>query len=409
VAAQRLADVLGSSRYTSDLLLRAPEAVSMLGSNADLGPRPLAALESEALASVTRHDEPAAAIAAVRAFRRRELFRISVADVLNKTPVTETGQALSDVTVATLAAALQAAVRATGHRYGGKLGVRFLVVAMGRFGGADMSYSSDADVLFVYDPLPRAASDDDGAKQALAVANELGRLLALPSPDPALILDADLRPEGRSGPLVRTLASYAAYYRRWSSPWEAQALLKARPVAGDPGLGEEFMQLVNPLRYPVNGLVPENLLDMRRIKARVESERLPRGVNPALHTKLGPGGLSDVEWTVQMLQMQNAHRLPSLRTTETMTGLNAAVEAEIVAPEDALTLAAAWQLASRIRNAIMLATGKAAEMVPSDPKVLATVAHLLGYGPEDSQLVIEDYRRTTRQCRRVVDRVFYGL
>src|SRR4029079_6912248 len=115
---------------------------------------------------------------------------------------------------------------------------------------------------------------------ALLVTTKLRTLLGTVGPEPTLEVDADLRPEGRNGPMVRSFDSYAEYYERWSSPWESQALLRARPVAGDSELGERFVELVAPLRYPEGGLDPSVEREIRRIKARVESERLPRGVEP---------------------------------------------------------------------------------------------------------------------------------
>ena len=149
----------------------------------------------------------------------------------------------------------------------------------------------------------------------------------LPVPDPALIVDADLRPEGRQGPLVRTLAAYRAYYRRWSAPWEAQALLRAEPVAGDEDLGARFTRMIAEFRYPLDGISEAAVREIRRIKARMEAERIPRGADRVLHVKLGPGGLSDVEWTIQLLQLRHAHALPALRTTRTGAAMAAAVQA----------------------------------------------------------------------------------
>src|SRR5690606_26813628 len=202
------------------------------------------------------------------------------------------------------------------------------------------------------------ATEEDALRWAGAVADELRRLLALPCPDPPLVVDSDLRPEGRSGPLVRSLASYAAYYRRWSSPWESQALVRARPAAGDRDLGARFVELVDPYRYPPDGLDPSALLEIRRLKARMEAERLPRGVDRATHVKLGPGGLSDVEWVAQLIQLRHAGRQPSLRTTSTLEALDRAVDASLLAADDRDQLADAWRLATRVRNARTLVTGK---------------------------------------------------
>jgi glutamate-ammonia-ligase adenylyltransferase len=308
------------------------------------------------------------------------------------------------VTAATLSGALQAATTAIENRLGTPLPTRFAIIAAGRFGGRELGYGSDADVLFVHDPRPeqseRAATD-----AAHAVANELRRLLQIPTPDPPLIIDADLRPEGRQGPLVRTLSSYAEYYRRWSEVWESQALLRAEPVAGDQELGRRFMELIDPLRRPASGLDETAVREIRRIKARVEAERLPRGADKALHTKLGPGGLADVEWTVQLLQLCHAHEVPALQTTRTRHALSAAVEAGLLAAEDGEILDRAWIEATRVRNGIMLVRGRAGDSIPADIKERAGIARYLG--AENSEEFVEEYRRSARRARGVVERVFY--
>ena len=406
-AAERLARVLASSRYATDLLQRAPEAVGMLADDDELVPRVREALQSELLATVARAESPEAAAVAVRAIRRRELFRVAVADVLGLVDVQQVGDALSDITAASVAGGLAAAQASVVSTRGEPLPTRIAVIAMGRFGGHELGYGSDADVMFVHDPLPDAATQD-AADAAHAVANELRRLLQLPAPDPPLVIDADLRPEGRQGPLVRTLESYAAYYRRWSLVWESQALLRAEPVAGDAELGRAFEDLIAPLRWPSGGLTVDDVREIRRIKARVESERLPRGADPATHTKLGPGGLADIEWTAQLLQLQHAHAVPELRSTRTTQVLDAAARAGLLGRTDADTLIDAWRSATRVRNAIVLVRGRADDSLPRDMRDLAGVARLVGYAPGHATALTEDSRRASRRARGVVERVFYG-
>ena len=324
------------------------------------------------------------------------------------TDLAVTGEALTGVTRASVEAALAAAERKVAAELRAPLPTRFALIAMGRFGGHECGYGSDADVLFVHDPLPgheeRQASD-----AAHAVAAELRRLLTLPVPDPALIVDADLRPEGRQGPLVRTLAAYRAYYRRWSAPWEAQALLRAEFAAGDGGLGEEFIAMIAEFRYPKDGIGPAAIREIRRIKARVEAERIPRGADRALHLKLGPGGLSDVEWTVQLLQLQHASAIPALRTTRTGDAMAAAVAANLLPAEDAAALIASWELAARIRNAIVLVGGRPSDTLPTRHTELTAVARLLGYPPGDAAQALEQsYRRAARRARTVMEPLFYG-
>ncbi|GAA2851860.1 bifunctional [glutamine synthetase] adenylyltransferase/[glutamine synthetase]-adenylyl-L-tyrosine phosphorylase [Streptosporangium fragile] len=405
--ASRLARMLGTSRYVTGLLMNAPEAVSMFGSDTELVPRPAEALLTEARTIVGRHPgEAESAVTAVRGLRRRELLRTAVADLSGIIGIEEVGQALSGLNDVTIQAALDAAVGKVEMERRGPLGTRFAVIAMGRLGGIESSYGSDADVMFVHSPLD-GVPEREATEAAFAVANELRRLLALPAPDPPLLIDPDLRPEGRQGPLVRTLASYAAYYERWSSPWESQALLRARFSAGDAELGVGLLHLADPLRYPAEGISDAAVLQIRKLKARMEAERLPRGADPALHTKLGPGGLSDVEWVAQLLQLRHAGRLPSLRTTRTLEALSAAVGEGLLAEADEAVLADAWRFASRIRDAIMLVRGRAADSIPVDPRERMLISRALGYPPDGTEDFVDDYRRATRRARRVVERVFY--
>ncbi|GHJ14028.1 bifunctional [glutamine synthetase] adenylyltransferase/[glutamine synthetase]-adenylyl-L-tyrosine phosphorylase [Micromonospora sp. AKA38] len=420
--ARRLARVLSSSKYAADLLAREPEALRLLAEDSELTPRPRETLVEGFVAAAVRHDDPVEATRAVRALRRRELVRIAAADVLSRagslaplTPrppgggarrptvvdVSAVGTALSHVTDATLAAALRAARVAQP----GPPGLRFAVIGMGRLGGYESNYLSDADVLFVYDPPPGADESAAGAASAAAhaIAEELRRLLSAPAPDPPLGVDADLRPEGRQGPLVRSLAAYAQYYARWSKVWEAQALLRARFVCGDADLGAEFEAMVEPVRYPADGLSREQVVEIRRIKARVETERLPRGADPATHTKLGRGGLADVEWAVQLLQLRHAGRLPALRGTRTLDALAAAREAGLLDPDDAAELAAGWTLAAQVRDALMLVRGRAGDQLPRHGVELAGVVRLLGH--EDPGEFLDEYLRTGRHSRTVVQRI----
>ncbi|MFF1295229.1 MULTISPECIES: bifunctional [glutamine synthetase] adenylyltransferase/[glutamine synthetase]-adenylyl-L-tyrosine phosphorylase [unclassified Streptomyces] len=418
-AAENLARVLSAGRLAPDLLMRAPEAVALLGDSdgAGLTPRGRAGLEQEILAAVSRADGVEQAVTAARGVRRRELFRIAAADIVGSygtetrpaeadqgALVDRVGGAVSDLNAATLAGTLRAVVRDT---WGDTLPTRFAVIGMGRFGGHELGYGSDADVLFVHEPR-NGVPEQSASEAANKVVSEMRRLLRLPSADPPLLIDADLRPEGKSGPLVRTLKSYEAYYRRWSLVWESQALLRAEVVAGDEDLGRRFIELIDPLRYPAEGLGDDAVREIRRLKARMESERLPRGADPKLHTKLGPGGLSDVEWVVQLMQLQHGWAEQGLRTTRTREALAAACAAGLIAGEDAEILDEAWVLATRVRNAVMLVRGRAGDTFPTDPRELAAVGRYLGYGPGHVGDMLDDYRRTARRARAVVETLFYG-
>jgi glutamate-ammonia-ligase adenylyltransferase len=230
------------------------------------------------------------------------------------------------------------------------------------------------------------------------------RLLALPAPDPPLLLDVGLRPEGRQGPLVRSLASYAHYYQRWSLGWEAQALLRAVPLAGDVELGLRFVEMADKIRYPAE--LPAGAVgEVARLKGRMERERMPKGVDRTLHLKLGPGGLTDVEWTAQLLQLKYAHTYPELRTTRTLDALEAARVAGLLNDEEAKVLCEGWREAVRLRNAVVLSTGKAADALPIGERALGRVAQVLDYPGEPGEL-LEEYRERGRRTRAVVEEVF---
>jgi glutamate-ammonia-ligase adenylyltransferase len=404
--AERLAHLLATSRYVSDLLEREPQGVRMLGD--DLVPLTAEAMTEEMLATAGRHEDDAEkAIRAVRAVRRRELLRIGAGDVLGLVDVADVGVGLSRLTDATLEATLVVAGRAVHDQKNlDAAPARMALVAMGRYGGFELSYGSDADVLFVHEP-EEGADPHEASSYAMAVANELRRMLAAPGGDPPLQVDADLRPEGRQGALVRTLDAYAAYYAKWSKVWEAQALLRADAVVGDLDLRRRFHELIDPLRFPQDGLSEDDIIEIRRIKGRVDRERMPKGADPQLHLKFGRGGLTDIEWTIQLLQMRHARRVPELRTTQTLAALEAAAGAGLLSEQDADVLATGWRMVSRMRNAITLARGKSGDQLPRDTRERAAVSTILGYPPGGTDEMVNDYLRATRRARRVVDRVFW--
>ena len=286
VAARRLAQVLSTSRYVADAMARSPESVTWLDDDAELSPRSTERLWAEVDKVLTRQDDPEGAATLLRAVRRREMARTAVGQVLGSTDIVGAADALTAAADVALAGALRIAEYEVEHSAEGLL-TRMCIVAMGRFGGQEMGYGSDADVLFVHDPLP-GAGEPEAQAQASAMATRVRALLGKVGPEPALEVDADLRPEGRNGPLVRSLASYAEYYGRWSSPWESQALLRGRAIAGDPELRERFEALVDPLRYPEGGAGAAVVKEVRRLKARMEAERLPRGPGPVAAPQAGP-------------------------------------------------------------------------------------------------------------------------
>jgi glutamate-ammonia-ligase adenylyltransferase len=355
------------------------------------------------IAAASRQEEPARAIAAARTLRRRELARVASADLLGMLEVTDVCAALTSVWVAVLQAALDVVIRA--NTPAGGPPARIAVIGMGRLGGGELGYGSDADVMFVCEPL-NGAEESVAVKWSVTIAEQVRKVLATPSADPPLDVDANLRPEGRSGPLVRTLASYEAYYTRFAQTWEVQALLRAHRVAGDDDLGLRFLLMVDRVRYPPGGVSTDAVFEIRRLKARIDAERLPRGADPNTHTKLGRGGLADVEWTVQLLQLRYAHQIPALHSTSTLDTLNAIGAAELIAEGDVDLLRQAWLTATRARNALVLVRGKPTDQLPGPGRQLNAVAVAAGWRNGDGGEFLDNYLRVTRRAKGVVLRVF---
>ncbi|OFN45739.1 bifunctional [glutamine synthetase] adenylyltransferase/[glutamine synthetase]-adenylyl-L-tyrosine phosphorylase [Rothia sp. HMSC071F11] len=439
-AAERLCQILSSSRYITDLLEDAPTSITWLDKVADLQPLSAGALKAEITSLLSRHEDSADAMRAVRYLRRREILRIAMGDALNLLSVQQVCTGLATVDECTIGAALALAEReeanagerdekttpqksdapqndsqeATGESLEDEqrnpLLTEITVIAMGRLGGAENGFGSDADVMFVHRPV-EGADEKEAQAQANHIVNRLMQLIKQPvrpaiRAERPLEVDADLRPEGKQGALVRSLDSYRAYYERWAETWEFQALLRARPIAGSEDLGRAFVELVNPYRYPREFTV-EQVQQVRRMKARVEHERMPHGADRTRQLKLGRGGLSDVEWLVQLIQLQYAHKVEGLRTTSTLEALDAAVQANLVAAEEAEVLRDAWLLATKIRGGNVLRGVRQSDLLPTLRDALEAVARWSGYTPGSARQLEEDYLRVTRNARKVYERLFF--
>src|SRR6266704_2947357 len=395
--AELVCTVLGTSRLLGDLLARHPELLTAMAHEGGPGPaRDPAELRDEALALVAHHEQPAAAFDALRRFRRRELLRVAVRDLAAGDPVERVGAELTAVAEACLEAALEVAVRAVAP---GRPRLQLAVLGLGKLGGRELNYVSDLDVIVCHAPVGGGPAQQ-AVQLAEAVVRELVAGLGAVTPEgTAFRVDLGLRPEGRNGPLSRTLDSYLAYWDRWAEPWERQAMIRLRPVAGDRRLGERFAAEAARRVYPER-VAPETVAAVRRVKARVESERLPAGADPRLHLKLGPGGLADVEWTVQLLQLQLGAARPEVRSPGTLPAIGALEAVGALTAVEAGWLTDAYRLCLRLRNLGFLVTGRPADSLPTDPLVLERLAGAMGEPVGGRQRLLEAYRRATRRARR---------
>jgi len=386
--ARRLCTLLGSSRFVALGLERHPELIADLADPSL--PAPVTRDSVGALLARTlRWRRPAERLVPLRRARREQELAIAARDLLGRDGVTAVGRSLTDLAEAVLEEALAVVVATTG------IDVPVAVIAMGRFGGGELSYASDLDVMVVH-----GGDSADDAAAAERLTAELSRLLNGSTPSEGLYpTDFDLRPEGKQGPLARSLAGYEQYYERWAQAWERQALLRGRVAAGDAAVGERFASLAG--RFLARELTDADEREIRRLKARMERERIPPGDDPAFHLKLGRGGLSDVEWTVQLLQLR--HQV--LGYQGTLEALGALRGAGLVSIADARALADAYVFCERTRSRLHLVRGAPGDALPSRPEQLGPLARSLGTtGPA----LREEYRRVTRRSRAVAERLFYG-
>ena len=403
-----MARALGTSEVAGDLLLAQPQGIEWFDEAGGAVAPTREQLVEQAMARL-RWQDP---FPALRRFRRHVQLRTVLRDLLGHVPISTTARELTAMAEAVLEAGLASVLTDVALEEGGTravdLPLRMAVVGMGKLGGGELHYASDLDVVFLHEPV---AGEDRPRVHALAnrVAERLMRTLGQVTVEgTAFEMDADLRPEGRQGPLSRSLESFRTYYERWSEPWEHQALVRARPVAGDTDLGERFREFVRPLAFP-DDFGASDASRMRRMKARMEKERIRRRQDPTRHLKLGPGGLSDVEWTVQLIQQRHGASQVSLRTANTMAALDAAQDLSLIEHRDAAWLRDGYNFLSMVRNRLYLMKQRNVDVLPSGPEPLTHLARSLGFDGAARQAFDEAYLRHTRHVRRVVERVFYEM
>jgi glutamate-ammonia-ligase adenylyltransferase len=401
-AAERLCRVLGTARTAARLLDRLPAMLPTLGDDAALATEPARAdLVAAAVARRGTRGDHMSRTMALHRFWSERLVTTVTADIAGLIDVVAVGHRLADAADALVTGLLESAITEIASR--AQPVPPLAVMALGKWGGRELNYASDLDGLIVFD----GSSPDQAAGAArvaeLLVESLAGSPLGLPPP----VLDLDLRPEGKKGVIARSLPSYREYWERWALTWEHQSLLRCRPAAGDAALGVEFVAAAQVHAHPER-LGDGQLRAIRAMKARVETERIPLGEDPDFHVKLGRGALADVEWTVQLLQMEHGRTALRLRTPSTLQALAALHEAELVDAEDAGVLDAAYRFCAMVRNRLYLRAGRTRNSLPTDPIEAAAVARSLGYDLAPRTALREEYRRLTRRSRRVVERLFYG-
>ncbi len=382
--ARALCQVIGTSEQLGAVLRRNPDLIPRLSAPEDLRTRARPDLVASATTAAAWRPDEDDRQEALQRWQQRHLLGIAARDLLGHATTGRVGRDLATLAEATL----EVALATLGP------GLPFAVVAVGRFGGQELSYASDLDVVFVYDGAGTVDTEE-----AERLASGLRRLLDASPSRRIWPLDADLRPEGRQGPLARSLVGFHTYFERWALTWERQAMTRARPVAGDPALGRGLVEVLAPFvwRPPDD----DEVRDIRRMKARIEAERLPAGEDPDFHLKLGRGSLTDIEFTVQLLALHHDVRSPA-----TLTALDRLEGIGAVDAADAEALRTAYEFCERTRNRLVLLGGRDGDALPQDPLALTRLARSLGTTATGLR---NDYRRVTRRARAVVERRFYGM
>jgi [glutamine synthetase] adenylyltransferase / [glutamine synthetase]-adenylyl-L-tyrosine phosphorylase len=400
-AAKRMTQVFSTSRLATSLFEKMPEAAAWFDREEELEPDTLESLNAQFEAIVSRHEDAELAAASIRAIRRKETLRVAMGAALGIIDLERTSQGLTDLTESYLVAIQEIATKFLIEKQG-PLCHELAIVAMGRFGGAELGFGSDADVMFVY----RVLGEDVNKAQAEAeiLVSEIRKLSADQSLE--FELDLDLRPEGKNGPIVRSIDSYAAYYKRWAGTWESQALLRARLISGQQAIASAFVELIDQYRYP-EAIEHAAIVEIRRIKARVEVERLPQGADPKRHLKLGRGSISDVEWLVQLFQLKYASANPQIQTPHTLPALEQMEACGLINNSDARVLKEAWVLSSSIRSNAMLYLNKRTDVLPLDRQQLEGIARLNGYPRGGASSLEQDYLAATRRGRAVFEKLFF--
>jgi glutamate-ammonia-ligase adenylyltransferase len=423
--ARILAALLSGSQVALEWLLAHPDWLAPLLTPGFLAhPRREAGLRREVEPWLKLADAEAA-FSNLRQFKKREMLRIAARDLARLAYVSEITRELSDVADV----CLQAVYRLCAARLRAKFGqpwhldaeeewreTEFCVIGLGKLGGQELNYSSDVDVIFVYSeegsvfktrPRPNEQSGRGMANHpyflrlAESMVAEIGKL----TPDGALFrIDLRLRPEGKTGPLARSLGGYENYYAQWGQTWERMMLIKARPVAGAASLGAEFLEMAQSFRYP-RSLNPRTLREVAAVKTRIETEVVKAG-ELERNVKLGRGGIREIEFIVQSLQILRAGRLPFLQGSATMTVLQRLARYDLLKPGDASELEAAYAFLRDVEHRLQMEADRQTHTIPTERRARQRLARLMGF---DSLTEFEAaLRRHASNVRRIYDQILPG-
>jgi [glutamine synthetase] adenylyltransferase / [glutamine synthetase]-adenylyl-L-tyrosine phosphorylase len=380
---QVLIHLFGASRFLGDILAADPDFLETATAPLRVTPtrEELIVLLRAKLAKAT---DDAGVLRIFRRFRRRQILRIGVNDLVRDRPLEEITSDLSRVAEAAVEVAWENAVQRTAQRFGkplnsAKKACRATVLAFGKLGGSELNYSSDIDLMVVYEEDGqtdgrRPIGNDDFFSR---VVSELIRLLSTHADrGPAYRVDFRLRPEGQMGPLAQSLSSTLNYYDNRGRTWERQALIKVRPIAGDLPLGTEFVDSIQPFVYK-RFLSFSEINEIKAMKRKIEQKAHRDGASREVKT--GPGGIRDVEFTIQFLQLLNGGDLPALRRRDTLGAMQQLELAGCLTDAESRGLDDAYRFLRKVEHRLQLLFDLQTHRLPERADELRKLALRLGY------------------------------
>ena len=387
-ALEILMQLLSVSQFFADTLAQYPELLETLHHPPRVGPT-TAELIAELQREIRPAPDDAAVLRCLRRFRQRHLLRIGVNDIIRQHSLEEITRELSRLADATLEVALQHAYRTVTTRFGvpttpDGTPARLSVLALGKLGGEELNYSSDIDLIVVYDHEGTTTGRRAGITNSecfARIVTELVRLLSSHTEDGlAYRVDLRLRPEGQRGPMARSLRSTLHYYDTMGRTWERQALIKLRPVAGDGSLGQEVLAALESFVYR-KYLSFAEINEVKALKRRMEERASRRQGDSSFprDVKNGPGGIRDIEYTVQFLQLLNGGDLPAVRQRNTLLALEALEIAGCLTPQETYLLADAYRFLRTTEHRMQLLCDLQTHTLPSQTDQLRRLAQRLGY------------------------------
>lgn len=373
-ATRALIAVFAGSQFFANVLIAQPEYAEVVTNpRIRSHPQTFADYYRDLSRAVDVWKGPGGKRAALRRFKALEMLRIGTRDLVGAADTAETTREISDFADAAVQKAYEfCSEEAREKRQLGQT-PPFAVIGMGKLGGRELNYSSDIDLIFVH------GDDADVPLDYYAkLAESIVAALSQPTADGFVFrVDMRLRPEGRFGPLSRSLASCRAYYESWGEVWERQALLKARPVGGDPALGGSFVRMVQPFVFgQVGADVPAAL---RENKRRIETKLQIAGTWKT-SVKEGYGGIRDIEFAVQMLQIVLGGRYPSLRTARsTQSALRALAELGVLPEDDRATLEESYWFLRMVEHRLQILDELPVRDLPTNDPERERLARRLGF------------------------------